>query len=371
MSVSRRQPGLIVSAAAHATLLAATLVAFNSATRFQDAQEAIPVEMISTSDFSQISKGEKAAKDVRQVQKADKVADKTEQKPTPPIAEAKKDVPLPPPNFKRLPDPGEDEEPKKPEPQKMAALPPPRPVEETRPAPLPPERPQPAKAEPKDERKEEPKEAEAVAPKPPPRPKETRVEPKPEPKPAPTPPEKPRLNKDEIAKLLAHDKPADKAASKPKSGQETDQPKSRFNANDISRLLDHDKPQATGSTGREVVRTASLGAPSGTAPRMSPNLKDAFASWISDTYMNCWSPPLTAKSYDYKPQIVIRLQADGSLAAEPALRNPSADPLAVSMVNSAMQAVRRCNPLNVPAQFKPFYEQWKSNTIEFDPNLKS
>lgn len=363
MSVSRRQPGLIVSAAAHATLLAATLVAFNSTTKFQDAQEAIPVEMISTSEFSQISKGEKTAKEVRQVQKADKVADKTEQKPTPPIAEAKKDVPLPPPNFKRLPDPGEDEEPKKPE--KLAALPPPRPPEETKPAPLPPERPQPVKAEPKDEPKEEPKEAETVAPKPPPRPKETKVEPKPDPKPTPTPPEKPRLNRDEIAKLLAHEKPADKAASKPKSGEPNDQQKSRFSTNDISRFLDRDKPQATGSTGREVVRTASLGTAAGTAPRMTPSMVDALNGWLIGEYRRCFN--YIGNSRGYVPQVRVTFRPNGGLAAEPALLNPTSDPAFQSLVAAALNAVHQCNPLKVPQEYASYFDQWKTRTIYFDP----
>ena len=93
-------------------------------------QNRFPVEMISTAEFSQVMKGEKSAKIVKPTPKADKIADVHETKPLPPLAEAKKDVPLPPPPLKRLPDPGEDDAPK-PEPQKMAALPPPRPVHRT------------------------------------------------------------------------------------------------------------------------------------------------------------------------------------------------------------------------------------------------
>ena len=101
MTVSRKEPGLIISAAAHTTLLAATLIAFNSPAKYEDAKEAIPVEMITDQALSQISKGEKSAKEAKPVQKADKVADVEELKPTPPIAEAKKDVPLPPPPLRR------------------------------------------------------------------------------------------------------------------------------------------------------------------------------------------------------------------------------------------------------------------------------
>ena len=368
MYVSRKEPGLIVSAAAHATLLAAALVAFNSPARFDPAAENIPVEMISNQDFSQISKGEKTAKDVKPVQKADRIADKQETKPTPPLAEAKKDVPLPPPPLKRLPDPGEDDEPKKPEPQKMAALPPPRPVEAPKTTPLPPERPQPAKAEPKEQPKDEPADAEPIAPKPPVRPKELKAEAKPAPTP-PKPPEKPRLDKDEIAKLLAREKPADKPAARPKSGEQSDEKHNKFDSNAISRLLDHDKPQTTGSTGREVVRTASLGAPTGTATKMSPSLVDALNSWMIEQYTRCYHYFGTGSNLKYIPRVALNLRPDGSLDGAPTLLNPPTDPALASLASAALNAVHECNPLRIPSQFAQYYDQWKSRKIDFDPEL--
>ena len=368
MQFSRKEPGLIVSAAAHATLLAATLIAFNSAATFPDVQESIPVEMISDQAFSQIAKGEKTAKDVKPVQKADRIAERQEVKPTPPLNEAKKDVPLPPPPLKRLPDPGEDDEPKKPEPQKMAALPPPRPVEETKPAPLPPERPQPAKAETKPEPKEEPADAEPVAPKPPPRPKaEAKTEPRPPAPTPPKPPEKPRLHTDEVARLLAKTRTEDKPSSRPKSGDENTEPRNKFDSNAISKLLDHDRPQTTGSTGREVVRTASLGTTTGTSTRMSPNMMDALNSWMMEQYMRCWHYFGTGAVHKYVPQVKVMFRSDGSLAAEPRLVNPTDDPAFQSLASAAIGAARECNPMRVPAQFAPYFEQWKSRTIAFDP----
>ncbi|MDE2361925.1 MAG: cell envelope biogenesis protein TolA [Hyphomicrobiales bacterium] len=385
MRVSRKEPGLIVSAAAHATLLAAAFVAFSSTAKFDDAQEAVPIEMISDSAFSQITKGEKTAKDVKPVQKADKIAEKQEVKPTPPLNEAKKDTPLPPPDLRRQADPGDDDE-KKPEPQKMAALPPPRPAEETRPAPTPPERPQPAKPQAKEEPKPDPADAEPVAPKPPPRPKletkteskpepkaeaktEPKTESKPEPKPAPKPPEKARLDRDAIAKLLATDKSSDRPGARPKSGEPNDQAKSKFSANDISRLLDHDKPQSTGSTGREVIRTASLGTATGAATRMSPSMMDALNSWMIEQYTRCWHYFGTGAGQKYIPLVKVRFRSDGALAAEPLLVNPTADPALQSLATAAINATRECNPLRVPSQFASYYEQWKSRTIAFDPEV--
>ena len=371
MRVSRSEPGLIVSAAAHVSLLAVTLIAFSSPAKFDPAQENIPVEMVTDKAFSEISKGEKTAREVKPVQKADKVADVQETRPTPPIAEAKKDVPLPPPPLKRIPDPGEDDEPKKPEPQKVAALPPPRPAPEpVKTAPEPPVRPQPAKAEPK-EAKVEPEDAEPVAPKPPVRPK---IEPKPEPKPEaqtpptpPKPPEKPRLQTDEVAKLLARAKTEDKPASRPKSGEENNEPKTKFDSNAISRLLDHDKPQARGSTGPQVVRTAALGTATGASTKMSPSAMDALNSLMMEQYTKCWHYFGTGATHQYVPQVRVHFRNDGALVGEPQLLNPTSDPALTSLSAAALNAARECNPLRIPAQFAPYYEQWKSRVIAFDP----
>ncbi len=60
-----------------------------------DAQEGIPVEIITDNQFSQITKGEKTAKEVQATPKprADRVADKIEQRDP---GEDKRDAPAPP-----------------------------------------------------------------------------------------------------------------------------------------------------------------------------------------------------------------------------------------------------------------------------------
>ncbi len=64
-----------------------------------------------------------------------------------------------------------------------------------------------------------------------------------------------------------------------------------------------------------------------------------------------------------------RLQP-GRLAVEPAkLVNPPSDPALKPQAKSVLAAVQNCNPLPVPAQYRPFYEQWKTKTIHFDPQV--
>ena len=57
---SRSEPGYWLSAAVHAGLLALVLVHFSHEQKFDDAQEAIPVETITENQFSEIMKGERA-----------------------------------------------------------------------------------------------------------------------------------------------------------------------------------------------------------------------------------------------------------------------------------------------------------------------
>jgi colicin import membrane protein len=372
-----REPGVAVSAGAHVALLAATLIAFADTRKFDDAQEAIPVEMISDQQFSQITKGEKTGKQPQPKQKAEKIADVTETKPTPPVAEARRDVPTPPPPLKRVADPGEDDKPElKPEPptppQRVASLPP---------TPEPPPRPEPKVARPEPPKAEKPpepeeeKEAEVIKPQPPPRPKiaEAPTPPMP-PKPVEKPKEPAPPKLDEVAKLLEKKKLEEKAAAaakeppkpvaKPKSGEETAEHK--FDPSTISQLLSKEAPQVRASTGRELTRTAALGAPNASAAKMSPSMWAALDSYMLEAYKRCWTyvPPNPDK---YIPNIHLRFRPDGSLAAEPTLDNPGSTPQMRIVADSAMRAVRQCNPLNIPERFQAFYDEWKTRLIRFNP----
>jgi colicin import membrane protein len=361
-----REPGVAVSAGAHVALLAATLIAFADTKKFDDAPESIPIEMISDQQFSQIMKGEKTAKEVQPKQKAEKVADMTEMKPTPPVAEAKRDVPTPPPPLKRVADPGEDEKPElklepPTPPQRVAALPP---------TPEPPPRPEPkaAKSEPPKAEKppepDDPKDAEVIKPQPVPRPKiaETPTPPTPVEKPKDAAP--PKL--DQVAKFLEQKKLEQKPVPKPKSGEETDEPKHKLDVATISQLLSKEAPQARASTARELTRTAALGAPNASAAQMSPSMWDSLDGLMREQYKKCWSY-IGLNPQKYVAQIRVRYAQDGSLQAEPALMNPPSDPNVRNLADSAMRAVRRCNPMHIPAAYMPYYEQWKARVVRFDP----
>ncbi len=193
MSLSER-PGLIVSSAVHVGLLAAMLLSFSFDPKFQDAQETIPVEIMTSSDLNQIMHGEKTAKQVQPKPRVDKVSDTTEDQPKPPLDQAKKDVLSPPSPDKKLDQPGQADKPApKPDdtaqPQKAAQLPdkvPPKPTIELPPKP----------------------DQDATDPVPVPRPKVEQKEAK---KDEPKKPDTPKLKLDQVAKLLARPEDHDPA----------------------------------------------------------------------------------------------------------------------------------------------------------------
>ncbi len=355
MSLSEK-PGLVVSSAAHAALLAATLLSLSRTPKLQDAQETIPIEMVSASDVNQIMRGDKTAKQVQPKQRADKIADTTEIKPKPPLAEAKRDVPTPPSPDKKLADPGEaDKAP--PNPQQAAVLPPLRP-EEAKPAA--------AKPEAKPDVKPPPEQADASEPLPVPRPKidpPKKAEKKEEAK-----KQEPKFKLDQIAKLLDNKKfKLPPKPAKPKSGDENPDRQRKFDVDDISRLLSHEDPQRKAATNRQLEQLASLGSPTASAPRMSPSLMAQMEGWFQDRFRGCWTQPISIPpGPKYVPMIRVPLNLDGSLAGEPTLLNPPSDPAWRPLAESAMRAIHECDPLPVPAQFKPYYDEWSGRIVRFN-----
>ncbi|MGO9026480.1 MAG: cell envelope biogenesis protein TolA [Beijerinckiaceae bacterium] len=334
------KPGLVVSSTAHVAMLAATILSFSRTPKFEDAQETIPVEMVSTQDFNAIMRGEKTAKTVQPTQKAEKIADIAEIKPQPALAAAKKDVPTPPPPLKREADPGDADKPEPPKPLEQVAAPPPRPQPVTPPQPPVLDKPPPV-------------DAEAVEP---PKPKEEAKKPD------------PRLKLDEVAKLLESDKHKDveRPMAKPKSGEESTDPPRKLNLADISKLLSREAPERKASTNHTLAQTASLGSPTSNAPKMSPSLMAQMEGWFQDHFQACWTTPISEPSGPkYVPMVHVPLNLDGSLAAEPVLVNPPSDPAWRALAESAVRAVRKCNPLPIPERFKPYYEEWRGRTVRF------
>jgi colicin import membrane protein len=89
---------------------------------------------------------------------------------------------------------------------------------------------------------------------------------------------------------------------------------------------------------------------------------------LQEQLHRCWVVPVALQSAPKPPvpSIRIKLNQDGSLAAEPAIMNRSAEPLFEVAADSATRAARRCAPLRIPAQFMPYYQDWKDLVVNFN-----
>jgi outer membrane biosynthesis protein TonB len=307
------------SAALHGAVLALLLLGFARAPRFDDSPESIPIETISLSELNQVMNGEKDAKPAPQPPPtppqppADLRA--SAEPPPPPQPAPAQPTPPPPPKPEATPP-----QPAPPPPPKAEATPPPEPE------PMPPQRPQP------------PSPPKAAV-------QEATVEPPVRPKSIDATPERPK----------------EPAPEKPK-------PTHNFDPNTIAKLIGQSKPSTTAVASTQTASATPQGLPHHDAPHMSMSMASALDAWLTESYLNCWTPPpATPEGDTYVAEIRVIFNPDGSLSARPVLLNPPTDRAWRAHAESAMRAVRKCDPLKVPAEYMPYFEQWKVETIHFDP----
>jgi hypothetical protein len=342
LSDESQKSGVIVSGLLHGALLAAIVIGFTGAPKFDDASESVPVETVTQSQFNEIMKGEKDAKPDKPVEKPAQPAEVAEPKPV---------VEPPPP-----PPPQKTEEPK-PEP------PPPQREAEAKPeppAPTPPARPTPPL-----------RPSAAPTPPPPPDAEVDRPQAKPDPQPAPpSPPSRPKPvekpKPDQLAKLMDEQKTDDqpKPPAKPRSSEAPSDNKRPFDLNSIAKMLGQGKPRNL----EQEANVAPQGTTTGNAQHMSPSMSAAIDGWLTDAYLRCWTPPpAMPEGAKYVAEIKVAFNVDGTLSMRPQLINPPSDPAWRAYAESAMRAVLKCNPLPVPPQYAPYFEQWRTKTVHFDP----
>jgi colicin import membrane protein len=386
----RSEPGAWVSGAAHAAILAAAIVGL-SWDRLPDAEEGIAVEVVTDNQFAEMTRGERQAETVQPELKprAERVAETPEERPP---GEASRDVPSPPTRPPEMT--VAEREVAAPPPPPPPPMPPRREVAKVEPPLAPPrrevERKPEAKAEPKREelaklveREAEEAEAKAAAE----REKaaadakaraeaqarqkaesEARERAKAEAKALAEAKERARIEAEAKAvaeaKLQAEIKAKQEAEARAKREAEV---ADRFNPGDIRKLLGLKEPaQSTGSTGREVQRTAALGTATGNAQRLNPSQLGALKALLQDQIRNNYlEVPGSKNDAVTIPVLQIRLNRDGSLAAEPRLLRVGPKPIDRAVAEAALRAVRRSAPFRIPAQYAPFYEDWKELNPEF------
>ncbi|MEZ5788284.1 MAG: cell envelope biogenesis protein TolA [Xanthobacteraceae bacterium] len=189
-----------------------------------------------------------------------------------------------------------------------------------------------------------------------PKPEKAKAEPKPEPDPIAE-----ALKKEEKKRKAEEKKREEEKRKEEARKQEEKRKEQVFDPNRIAALLDKRKPQRHAAVGDTLNNTASLGLPTGRAATLTQTEIDALRAQIQA----CWNPP--AGTLDAKDLIVVvrlQLREDGSLSADPALMNRGSHPIFRIAAESAMRAIRRCQPYKLPLAK---YQVWRDVEVTFDP----
>ena len=303
--------GLTISSGIHASVLLWAVLTF-STTPFEAApSDSVPVDIISATEFTQMTQGSKTAK---QTETPKPLVEKEGEKkpspePTPKVTEKKEIV--------------------------AAKTEPTPPVPEVKPEP----KPEPPKPAPKAEAKPEPKQ--------------------------------PEEKSDPIAEALKKEDTKKKEDEKKKAEAQTvpipvrkpppPKPQPQFDPSKIAALLDKRDPQRQAATGETINRTASLGVPTGSAATLSQSDIDALRAQIQA----CWNPPAGAlEARELIVDVRLQLNRDGSVSAEPQVMNARSHPQFQVAAEAARRAIKRCSPYKMPIAK---YDLWQDVEVRFDP----
>ncbi|MGB3501880.1 MAG: hypothetical protein WBA44_09670 [Mesorhizobium sp.] len=336
--------------------------------------EALPVSIIPIESMTELMQGDKSSKVL-----SEKPAPKpTEKKPSVPDARNAgsndvdlDDVPRPEAAPRRIETSAAPKVEPQPDvaPEPVEAKPEPKPepkVAEARPEPKPEPKPEPV-AEPKPAEPKPDPIAEAINAEPTPKENTDFPQELPRPESRPTPPQQVAKAETKPVEKPA-EKPAEKAAEKPakeNAAKNAKAPKQQ----DIESLLDEakalvNKQKPAGGGAQRSDQTASVGSERrNTGAKLSVGEMDALRQRLA----SCWSIPAGVDDAELlKVSVRFRLDRSGELEARPeVIKGGGASGPARTAAESALRAVSKCAPFNLPADK---YETWAEVVVNFDPS---
>jgi TolA protein len=348
--------GLPISTFGHAAVLAWAIISFSS--RPFDTAESLPVDLISTSEFSQLTAGAQSAKKVEKPRPVvDKVGDpKPVPDPTPKVAEKPPIEPAaaePPPSAPPTPQPKEakpaepkvdtiaealkKEEAKRLEEQKK--LDQQKKLDELKLAEEQKKIDEQRKAE--EQRKiDEQRKAE----------------------------EQKKLDEQRRAEEQRKREEARKRAEAKKIEEARKREESKKLEEKIAALLDKREPRREAATGAVLNSTPSLGAPMASAATLSQTELDALRARL----ITLWSPPesiFMSNPDQYIVRVRIQLGRDHRLSAPPEVTSSGSGTLYEAAADAAKRAVLRAQPFDMLSAAT--YETWRDIEVTFDPRDRS
>lgn len=210
-------------------------------------------------------------------------------------------------------------------------------------------------------------------PKPAPPPEPTPPPPQPQPEPPPVPPPPPELAPPPPTPSPEAQAPPPEVAPQPL--QNVPMPRVRPNRTQQAQAEPKPKPDEkfdvdglTAMLDRQAAEVApekppTVGSPTAAASnvKMTANELDALRARLAE----CWSPPIGwVDPAEVRVVLLLSLNADGSVNGQPRVLEAPQGQFARQAPESALRAVRRCAPYNLPAEK---YDAWREVKVTFDP----
>ena len=148
---------------------------------------------------------------------------------------------------------------------------------------------------------------------------------------------------------------------RPKAPSTPPPPKPVDAIDQVTAALERHKLEELASAEPPAETPPTLGAPTGTSgAKMTANELDALRSRLAQ----CWSPPLGwTDPSEVRTVLLLDLNPDGTVAGQQVVESPQGQ-YSNQAPESAMRAVRRCAPYNLPADK---YDAWRQVKVTFDP----
>ena len=323
LKLPEMKTGLAISAVVHLALLLWGIISFSAKPLEAKPNDALPIDIISDKQFSELTKGVKnAPKTAKPAPFAEKVGQPNPVDDSSAKVSPKKEIQAARTDAQKPPPPPEPEQ-----------------------------KPKPAEAKPAEAKPAEAKPAEA----------------KPEKKPEQTiDPIAETLKKEEAKKKAeereqAKKKVAEERAAKAKAEKEKRQAEA-YDPSKIAALLDKRDPTRQAAVGEQINTNPGIGKSNGNAAVLSQSELDALRKRLQE----CWNPPVGAmNASNLKVVMRVFFKPDGMVAAQPQLVAGTASAFGPAMADSAKRAILTCQPFKM---LRPeTYDLWKDIEITFDP----
>lgn len=119
------------------------------------------------------------------------------------------------------------------------------------------------------------------------------------------------------------------------------------------------------SAAKHLPSGRAAGTPDGRDAQLTADEASALFGMLRRRVKDCWIINPGVEAQNMKPVFEFELNRDGTLRGEPRLINAQPSPAFTDAANSALRAIKQCQPYQLPPDK---YQFWEGVTLEFDPS---